>query len=111
MKVQKAIVVLTMVWSFAATGCFGVRRDEPTTVSPTSPILLRPLAADLRGKSVNDVVTPSETTVVDVPLTSRLIRQVATEVSAAVVSIYTKTEVAYRLRLSGQFDLVPERPP
>ena len=76
-------------------------------VSPTAPILLRPAAGELRGKSLTDVVSTAESTVVDVPLTSQLIRKVATDVSPAVVSIYTKTEVPYRLRLSGLRFTVP----
>ncbi len=107
MRVRKAIVLLTVILGVASTGCFGVRRVQPTTVSPTDPILLRPAARELRGKGLSDVVTRQESNGEDVPLTSRLIRRVAIEVSPAVVSIYTKTETTYRLRLSRLRFTVP----
>ncbi len=107
MKVDQKTALLLIAASLAVSGCFGVRRDEPTTLSPTSPILLKPAASELRGKTLNDVVTLSAETLTDVPLTSQLIRRVATDVSGAVVSIYTKTEVPYRLRLSGLRFTVP----
>lgn len=107
MKPDPRAALLLVTASLAVSGCFGVRRAEPATVSPMSPILLRPVSQELRGKTLSDVVTASSEPMADVPLTSQLVRRVATDVSDAVVSIYTKTEVPYRLRLSGLRFTVP----
>ena len=75
MNRQKTITALTVIIGLASTGCFGIRRDQPTTVSPTAPILLRPAAAELKGKNLDDILTRAESSGEDVPLTSHLIRR------------------------------------
>lgn len=84
------------------TGCIvraGMRRGEKQELPSNSPILLSPPAVELRGKTLGEIVLTSEKTVDTVPLDSQLIRRVAEEASAAVVSIYTKTETQYALKI------------
>lgn len=82
-------------------GCMrvGLRPEAPQAVPPDAPIRLTPLADTLNGKSRDNVLTVAEKTVEAVPLDSQLIRRVAAKVSLGVVSIYTKTEVPYQLKL------------
>ena len=74
-------------------------RPATAEVSPTDPILLRPAAAELADKELRELTAAAEATLTLGPLDSTLVRRIAKEASAAVVSIYTKTEVPFKLRL------------
>jgi S1-C subfamily serine protease len=100
--VKTAWTIALLVVTTGALGCSRYElglRQETTTVRPTDPILLRPAAQGLRGKALEDVTTSAADTVTEVQLDSQLIRRVAGEAREAVVSIYTKTEIPFKLRL------------
>ncbi len=100
---MKKAMHIAVVLSLAGHGCaragLGIQPEAPDEVNPDTPILLRPGASALSGKGVEAVVSVAATTVEAVPLDSQLIRRVALEASHGVVSIYTKTEVPYKLKL------------
>lgn len=102
-RFNTAMPALTAIIIIGLVGCaragLGIQPEEPDDINPNSPIMLRPEAAALKGKSVQEVIVSAEKTVEVVPLDSQLIRRVAKEASAGVVSIYTKTEEAYKLKL------------
>ena len=85
------------------TGCsragLGVQPDSPSEIPPNAPVLLSPEAEALIGDSPENILSIASTTVETVPLDSQLIRRVAQAASHAVVSIFTKTEVPYKLKL------------
>ena len=96
------LISFMMLLFFSTAGCsrvgLGFSQETPE-INPTDPVLLRPASLELSDKELFDVAQVTETTVTEVPLDSRLIRRVAKEVSDAVVSIYTKTEVPFKLKL------------
>ncbi len=85
------------------SGCgpagIGIRAAPPDKVDPTSPVLLRSGASALAGTPKEDIVEVTAQTVSDVPLTAQLIRRIAEKAGEAVVSIYTKTETPYTIKL------------
>lgn len=91
-------MVLILTTACARAG-LGIRPAKTSEAEPTSPVLLRSGAARLKGNSLASVVSSASITVEDVPLTSQLIRRVAEKASDAVVSIYTKTETPYTIKL------------
>ena len=96
------LAVLAVLTAASHAGCSRYElglRPATAEVSPTDPILLRTSASLLADKVLGDITTPADTTVSQGPLDSQLIRSVAKGVSDAVVSIYTKTEVPFRLKL------------
>ncbi len=86
-----------------SSGCsragIGIKPETPRTVDPSSPIVINDSASELKGKPLKDILVLANVTVQDVPMTSRLIHKVADEASNGVLSIYTKTETAYTIKL------------
>ncbi len=89
--------------SWASWGCsragLGIRPETPREIAPDTPIALGPGASDLVGKPLDAICAVAEVTVSDMPLSTGLIRRVAEEEGDAVVSIYTKTETPYTIKL------------
>jgi serine protease Do len=116
-KNETTVALLATLFAFGTStvACsragLGIRPEAPADIDSNSPILLRAGALGLKGKSQDAVCVQAEVTVSDVPLSSRLIRRVAEQVSAGVVSIYTKTETPYTFKLlpgsSGRRFTVP----
>ena len=77
-------------------GCLSPERQRPVT---DKTILLRAAAAELKGGAPQDVVVQAAQTVADVPLTTRLVRNVAEKTKNAVASIYVQTATPYRVSL------------
>jgi S1-C subfamily serine protease len=83
---------------FLGAGC--VTFDEQEAQFPTEgKVLLHPEAEQLRGVEKEDLLTEADETVIDVPLTTRLIHEVADEAGKAVVSIYVKTQTSARVSI------------
>ena len=100
-KPRKCIKVI-MLAIFLVLGvviCTGCISEEARGFRPDAPMLLRPAAKKLLGSQPQDLVIESKNTVVDTPLTTQLLRQVAQKSGDAVVSIYVKTKTPYRLRV------------
>ena len=93
--------VLMIFLLIQGLGCsrVGLRPETPKAVPPDAPVRLTYLADSLKGQPRESLLVAAEKTVESVPLDSQLIRRVAAEVSLGVVSIYTKTEVPYQLKL------------
>ena len=96
-KTPEAVFALLLV--LLSVGCIGCISEEVEGFDPDAPILLRPAAQALRGSELEDLVVTSQETVVDKPVTTQLLRQVAQESADAVVSIYVKTKTPYRLKI------------
>ncbi len=96
MKPVKRVVCCSVVLSLLVAGCVS-RERTPGLVDRT--VLLRLAAADLRGAAPEAITVQARETVTDMPLSTRLVRQVAERSKHAVVSIYVQTETPYRIRL------------
>ncbi len=92
-------------------GCLSPEADQGFDAD--APILLRPAARDLRGTRPEDVAVRARETVIDKPLATQSVRDVAQRSKDAVVSIYVRTRSRYRLRLLpfGPLGGVPIRVP
>jgi len=93
---------IVFLFSCLQVGCIvraGANKGGRAEVPANSPILLAAQARELTGKTFEDLVTSAGTTVEQTPFDSQLIRRVAGEASDAVVSIYTKTETQYALKI------------
>jgi S1-C subfamily serine protease len=89
---------LTAALLLAAAAC-GCISPEWRAVDPNAPILLYPAADALPRLAPGGLLKPAEQTVVDVPMTTRLVHGVARKARGAVVSIYAHTSSPYRLRI------------
>jgi serine protease Do len=77
----------------------GVRPEEPPEVPPDSPILLYEGASAVRGTALGDLIRKAPAGAAAPPMDGHLLRRVAAQAAPAVVSIYTRTQVAYRMKL------------
>lgn len=98
LRISTGLLLSVAVLSCSRLGT-GVRPVQSPAVEPDAPVILHGPSRSLLGKDLADIVAVAETTVAQVPLDSFLIRNVASDVSGAVVSIYTKTETPYSLKL------------
>jgi len=90
------LAVILTVLVFLGTGCVS---PEPQASPAGAAVVLHAAARDLVGVKTQDIVISAERTLEDNALTTSLIRDVADEIKAAVVSIYVKSNTPYRLRL------------
>ena len=81
---------------FACVGC--MTREQPK-LQADAPVMLTPAAGKLAGAAPQDLVVETSNTIVDQPISTRIVRQVAESSKDAVVSIYVKTKMPYRLSL------------
>lgn len=111
--VLKSTAWLVVVTSLV--GChrlgLGIQPVESEQVPPNAPVLLYEAALPLEGANLDALVHKKAASDTPQNMDNQLLRRVAAEVSPAVVSIYTRTQVAYRIKLlplpgSGlQFDI------
>ena len=96
---RKYILALFLILiAVVSAGC--VTFDEQEAQFPTKgEILLYPEANELVGIEPGDLVVETQKTVMDVPLTTRLIHEVADTSGQAVVSIYVETQTSARVSL------------
>jgi S1-C subfamily serine protease len=85
-----------MLLVLALAGCITLEEED---IPLDAPILLRPAARSLRGAKPADVLVETRATVAKMPLDTQLVRRVADKASAAVVSVYTRTDVPVRISL------------
>jgi S1-C subfamily serine protease len=83
-------------WPLIA-GCFAypVKDDIPLD----APIQLYAPAAELRGKSLDEILVRAEETLREEPLTTGTVRRVSAAAQPSVVNLYTRTEAPVRVRL------------
>lgn len=89
-------VVLLMGLIFGGSGCVS---PEAQRSPAEAEVVLHASARDLLGIKMQDMVVSADQTLVDKTLTTALIREVADEIKATVVSVYVRTNTPYRLRL------------
>jgi len=90
--------IIPLILSLLITGC--ITFEEKDTYYPTEgEILLYPEAGELRDAQPGDLFIVTQNTVEDVPLTSRLIHEVAEMSGEAVVSVYVTTQTTARISL------------
>jgi serine protease Do len=100
MKTRFTTAVFVAILSSACSRAgLGVHPESPAEVDPTTPVYLRADAATLKNRAIEAVSVEATETVADMPLTAGLIRKTAERVGPAVVSIYTKTETPYTIKL------------
>jgi len=87
---------LLVVCLLCVAGCIFAREEK---VDLNAPIVLRPAARELRGVASSDVLVETATTVLEEPMRTRLIRDVAEGARRAVVSVYAATKTPYEIRL------------
>jgi len=92
-----AVTLLLAVSVLSATG--GCISPEMPTADPNAPILVFPAADALARLAPGGLLSPAAQTVIDVPLTTRLVHDVAQRARSSVVSIYARTNTPYRLRI------------
>jgi S1-C subfamily serine protease len=104
-EIGKTEIYRCMVWMAIAMvlACWGSGCVSPETQGDSAlagqPVVLHAAARDLAGVKTQDIVISAGRTLDDTTLTTTLIREVADDIKAAVVSIYVKTNTPYRLRL------------
>ena len=90
------LAAILIVLMFFGSGCVS---PEPQASPAEAQVVLYTAARDLVGVKTQDIVISAEHTLEDNALTTSLVRHVADEIKAAVVSIYVKSNTPYRLRL------------
>jgi S1-C subfamily serine protease len=91
------LIKLIMLFSMLiGTGCVS---PEKRKISSQMPVKFRPLARNLIGQPMDNILSRASTTVTDQNFTTRSIHHVADKVKDGVVSIYVKTKSPYRIRL------------
>jgi S1-C subfamily serine protease len=88
--------LLAVALLLVTAGCFS---PEMRAADPNAPILVFPAADALARLAPDGLLSPAAQTVIDVPLTTRLVHDVARQARGAVVSIYARTSSPYRLRI------------
>ena len=100
MKTRITMVVLIGLLSVACGRAgLGIRAETPREVDPTTPIRLRADGTALKGEALAAIVAAATETTADLPLTSGMIRKTAEGAGPSVVSIYTKTQTPYTIKL------------
>ncbi|MCU0665359.1 MAG: trypsin-like peptidase domain-containing protein [Myxococcota bacterium] len=102
---KNSIAKWTVLWFLVTSllGChrlgLGIRPAESGQVPPNAPVLLTEAALPLAGASLEALVHQKAAAQTPQNMDSQWLRRVAAEVSPAVVSIYTRTLVPYRIKL------------
>jgi S1-C subfamily serine protease len=90
------MLVPVLLLAFVTAGCIS---PEQHVADPDAPILVYEAADALPRLAPDGLLTPAAQTIVDVPLTTRLLHGVAGEARHSIVSIYARTSSPYRLRI------------
>lgn len=101
---KRAPSIACLLAAVALLGCrtlgLGVRPEERPEVPPDAPVLLYEAAQPLSGKPLSELLARAEAASPEAqPMDTQLLRRVAERVAPAVVSIYTRTQVPYRVKL------------
>lgn len=89
-----AVILIALL--FWGAGCVS---PEPQGSPAGQPVVLHAAARDLGTLRAQDIVVSADNTLNDRPLTTSLIREVADNIKATVVSIYVRSNTPYRLSL------------
>jgi serine protease Do len=93
------IIFTVMLLSLAASALSGCVYMEVQTGSESERPLFHPSAVDLKGAAEDAIVVEAKETLIQKPLHTHLIREVAEKSRQAVVSVYAQTKTPYRITL------------
>lgn len=97
------MIVISYLLLLSSSACavlgVGVRPKNKEPVRPEEPILVRPSAKAVVGRTTRDILIPATRTTAKIQLDSETIKKVVKESMPAVVSIYTETATPYKVKL------------
>ena len=86
-----------MVLACLVSGC--MKAEKQAHFKSDSPVILKLGARSMEGMQSKDILVTAPETVKDVPLTTRLVQEVAAGSKDAVVSIFVRSNTPHRLKL------------